>query len=186
MSVYSQVGDDDDEEEVDEFLNGYESEDDHPRRRTPHIRENSDYGVQRGRSNASTSTWGWGALSPGLATPASGVQREKSLGGFRIMQESPLPTPNLNPFGRKREEEDRYTELPRRRSRSRSPTKRSPVKSRLGQGRGDDPVASRHPLLMQSPRQITSPKLDGVLCFTPRMNADASARYDQDVVPFQL
>ncbi|KIY67405.1 hypothetical protein CYLTODRAFT_422588 [Cylindrobasidium torrendii FP15055 ss-10] len=214
-SVYSHVSDNDSDEaeaerhaegdaEVDRFLSEYESDDDEPRgpkKRTTHVRQNSDYSVVMDRSkSAASSAWGWDGLMPAAisraSTPTGMLSRAstaKSTGGFRIMQESPIPTPNLlnisNPFAgwgkQQPSETDNYTEPPARRrdrSRSSSPVKRGGPTSRSGkraQERGQEKseraqTKTFHPL-PSSPKQLMSPRLEDSLCFTPRASMDQDA-----------
>ncbi|KAK0452908.1 uncharacterized protein EV420DRAFT_1645440 [Desarmillaria tabescens] len=180
VSVYSQVGEDEEyeEEKHDDdgmsFLDAYESDEEFMAnarrpssraagggtqrvvsRRRNHVRTDSDMTVDGGR----------------LGRSVTG----KSTGGFRIIEESPLPTPAAvakTPSGGlggffwgSQPETDKYTALPSRGQNSRS---RSPVKpSRAGT------TASHHPL-PQSPRQIMSPRLEGSLCFTPSIGQEVS------------
>ncbi|KAF8916399.1 hypothetical protein CPB85DRAFT_1559507 [Mucidula mucida] len=217
MSSYSQVDEDEGTDDDMEFLNDYETDDENEvegartRRRHPHARQNSDYAatVQREKSNASSSTWGWAALSSNLGREKSMDAKsvgEKSLGGFRIMQESPLPTPSTNKvFGWAKEEnqDDMYTEIPTRGRRSRSPSKArsSPVKrsgavsksaerkKAVGTSKNPFKHGDTYPF-GQSPRQITSPKLEGKLCFTPRIGQEPTQLHSMlsldDVEPLKL
>ncbi|KAK0481311.1 hypothetical protein IW261DRAFT_1562600 [Armillaria novae-zelandiae] len=184
VSVYSQVGeggeDYDEEKHGDDdgmsFLDAYESDEEfmasarrpssravggRPQRvvsrRRNHIRADSDMAIEGGR----------------LGRSVTG----KSTGGFRIVEESPLPTPAVTKtpsgglggfFWGSQPETDKYTALPSRGQRSRS---RSPVKP----SRTNTTATQNHPL-PQSPRQIMSPKLEGSLCFTPSMGQEPSGR----------
>ncbi|KAK0234439.1 hypothetical protein EDD85DRAFT_792485 [Armillaria nabsnona] len=183
VSVYSQVGEgeeDYEEEKHDDdgmsFLDAYESDEEfmasarrpssravggRPQRvvsrRRNHVRADSDMVVEGG----------------GLGRSVTG----KSTGGFRIVEESPLPTPAVTKtpsgglggfFWGSPPETDKYTALPSRGQRSRS---RSPVKP----SRTNTTANQNHPL-PQSPRQIMSPKLEGSLCFTPLMGQETNSR----------
>ncbi|KAK0200238.1 hypothetical protein DFS33DRAFT_136030 [Desarmillaria ectypa] len=182
VSVYSQVGEGDEEyEEKDgddgmSFLDAYESDEEFMAsarrpssraagggtqrvvsRRRNHVRTDSDMTVEGGR----------------LGRSVTG----KSTGGFRIVEESPLPTPAVTKtpsggrggfFWGSQSEKDKYTAFPSRGQKSRS---RSPVKpSRTGT------TASQNHPLPQSPRQIMSPKLEGSLCFTPSIGREMSGK----------
>ncbi|PBK66524.1 hypothetical protein ARMSODRAFT_1005971 [Armillaria solidipes] len=183
VSVYSQVGEGDEDYEEEKhdddgmsFLDAYESDEEfmasarrpssravggRPQRvvsrRRNHVRADSDMIAEGG----------------GLGRSVTG----KSTGGFRIVEESPLPTPAVAKtpsgglggfFWGNQPETDKYTALPSRGQRSRS---RSPVKP----SRTNTTANQNHPL-PQSPRQIMSPKLEGSLCFTPSMGQETSGR----------
>ncbi|KAK0502168.1 hypothetical protein EDD18DRAFT_682700 [Armillaria luteobubalina] len=183
VSVYSQVGEGDEDYEEQKhdddsmsFLDAYESDEEsmasarrpssravggRPQRvvsrRRNHVRADSDMVVEGGRLGRS--------------------ETGRSTGGFRIVEESPLPTPAVAKtpsgglggfFWGSQPETDKYTALPSRGQRSRS---RSPVKP----SRTNTAATQNHPL-PQSPRQIMSPKLEGSLCFTPSMGQETSSR----------
>ncbi|KAK0214549.1 hypothetical protein IW262DRAFT_277324 [Armillaria fumosa] len=184
VSVYSQVGEGDEDYEEEKhdnddgmsFLDAYESDEEfmasargpssravggRPQRvvsrRRNHVRADSDIAVEGSRLGRS--------------------ETGRSTGGFRIVEESPLPTPAVTKtpsgglggfFWGSQSETDKYTALPSRGQRSRS---RSPVKP----SRTNTAATQNHPL-PQSPRQIMSPKLEGSLCFTPSMGQEVSGR----------
>ncbi|KAF9467547.1 hypothetical protein BDZ94DRAFT_965174 [Collybia nuda] len=101
-------------------------------------------------------------------------------GGFRIVEESPLPTPKEPEISRSRfssgwwwgsgADVDRYTPVPPRRDRSRSRSS-SPIKGTREAGRNSQ--HSHANVLPQSPPQITSPPLESQLCFTPTPGSKA-------------
>ncbi|KAF8881002.1 hypothetical protein BD779DRAFT_1675670 [Infundibulicybe gibba] len=111
--------------------------------------------------------------------------------GFKIVVESPAPPPLASlarnwAWGGPEPEEDRYTPIPPRASRSRSRST-SPVKSHSRSAspvkphsRNTSPTKPRSRaraacVLPQSPSRITSPPLEDILCFTPRVGSSARA-----------
>ncbi|KAJ7100189.1 hypothetical protein B0H15DRAFT_796847 [Mycena belliarum] len=160
-----------------------------------HGRHDSDLQVADARADLARSATSSTAGAAAALSRASSTVTTSTRPGFRMQTESPAGTPQkergADVFAWPRVEDDRYTRVPARvaRSRSRSPEKASragspdklaraasPPVRRGGrdnaQRRGRSPEVGNgssriRGVLPQSPPRITSPVLDGALCFTP-------------------
>ncbi|KAJ7599043.1 hypothetical protein C8J56DRAFT_180766 [Mycena floridula] len=160
LSVYSQMDYDEDE---DDFVNRLLDKEDVMDEEIPGNRRGRIVSRRRPKHARNESDM---VLEDGLTSPK-----------FRIIEESPLPTPATRLdskngsnsdsaalwsslwTGSNPEKTDAYTALP----------VRSPVKKKSSRQPRSHAVGS-HPRLAQSPPRVSSPLLDEELCFTPRMS----------------